>query len=483
VITLACVLIAALPLAEDPKPPDTPAGRQLAACLTAFNSGDADAWRAFISEHFSLEALEREGVDDRLSSFAFVHQDTGGLQLASIESSADHEVVASFRMANGGDDRIRIKLTVEPGPPHGIASVQINRLRTPPSDDPKPKLSDERIAAEVDALIDRLVAADRFSGAVLVVHDGRTIYERAAGDASKAYGVPNRIDTKFNLGSMNKMFTAVAIAQLAEAGKLSYDDPTAKHLPDFPNPEAAGKITIRHLLTHSSGLGSYFGEEWEQRKAKLRSVSDFMAFAADDPLEFQPGERFGYSNTGFLVLGAIVEAASGEDYFTYVKGHIHGPAGMADTDAYELDRETPNLAVGYTRQGLDGKFQPGPWRNNVFLHVIKGGPAGGGYSTAPDLAKFAEALLGGKLVSPSTLEALTSRQIEAGPGGPGGAYGYGFMIDKRRGHRFFGHGGGFPGISSQLDVFPELGYTVVVLSNYDMGAFPVVDALRDLIAR
>jgi CubicO group peptidase (beta-lactamase class C family) len=165
-----------------------------------------------------------------------------------------------------------------------------------------------------------------------------------------------------------------------------------------------------------------------------------------------------------------------------VKENIYEPAGMTDTDAYELDRETPNLAVGYTRIGTDGKLHPGEWRNNIFLHVIKGGPAGGGYSTAPDLARFGQALRGGKLLKAASVETLTTEKIKS-EGVPDEGYGYGFGISKIREHPIVGHGGGFPGISCSLDLFTDLGYTAVVLSNYDEGARPIVDKLRDLIAR
>ena len=236
------------------------------------------------------------------------------------------------------------------------------------------------------------MAADLFSGSVVVAHDGKPILSRAYGLASRAHDVPNRTNTKFNLGSMNKMFTGVAVAQLAEKGRLAFTDPIGKHLTDYPNKAVAEKVTLHHLLTHTSGVGDYFNDKYmEAAKDRFRTVQDFFPLFVDKPLEFEPGAKFRYSNAGFMILGAVIEKVSGQSYFDYVRDHVYQPAGMADTDAYEMDQDTPNLATGYRRTNLYGQPEVGPRRNNLFLHVFKGGPAGGGFSTAEDLIRFAAA--------------------------------------------------------------------------------------------
>src|SRR5262249_4825572 len=161
----------------------------------------------------------------------------------------------------------------------------------------------------------------------------------------------NRIDTKFNLGSMNKMFTAVAIAQLVERGKLSFDDPLSKFLPDFPDKESAEKIKIKQILTHTAGLGGYFSQKFiESSRDRFRTVDDMMKLAKEEKLQFEPGSKWQYSNTGFLVLGAVVEKVSGQSYYDYVRENIYRPAGMTNSDCYELDRVNTNLAVGYEKE-------------------------------------------------------------------------------------------------------------------------------------
>lgn len=274
---------------------------------------------------------------------------------------------------------------------------------------------------------------------------------------------------------MNKMFTAVAICQLAEHGKLAFTDTVGQHLSDFPNKAAIDKVTIHHLLTHTSGMGDYFNATFQAAsRERFRKVSDYLPLFAAEPLAFEPGARFQYSNGGFLVLGAIVEKVSGQDYFAYVREHIYEPAGMVHSDAYELDRDTPNLAYGYTTA------EDGTRRNNLYLHVIKGGPAGGGYSTVEDLTGFATALREQKLLGAQQTDALLSGKVETSF--QTAKYAYGFFAEDIDGERVVGHGGGFPGISSQLDIYLDSGYTVAVMANTDPpAAQSVTNKLRELL--
>jgi CubicO group peptidase (beta-lactamase class C family) len=191
-----------------------------------------------------------------------------------------------------------------------------------------------------------------------------------------------------------------------------------------------------------------------------------------ESLQFEPGTRWSYSNTGMLVLGKVIESASGSDYFEYVREHIYKPAGMTNSDAYDLDRVNRNLAVGYeAEQTPDGP----QYRNNIFMHVIRGGPAGGGYSTVEDLTRFAEALKGGKLLRQENVKLLTTPKPELSSPN----YGFGFGVEE--GGRIVGHSGGFPGINSQLDIYVGDDYTVAVMSNYGNGAQPVIQKARTLI--
>lgn len=343
---------------------------------------------------------------------------------------------------------------------------------------PAATVSDSEVAGGVDAFIKGLVAEDKFSGAVLVARDGRPIFRNAYGLANKEFDVPNKVNTKFNVASMGKMFTGVAVAQLAERGKLSFDDPIAKHLPDYPR-EVAGQVTVHHLLTHTSGMGSYWKPEFhEANHARFRAVRDYFPLFVNDPLTFKPGERWGYSNAGFMVLGAIVERVSGQSYFNYVKEQVFVRAGMSDTDYYEADKVTANLATGYTKQN---RYLPESkdWTNNVFISPVKGGPAGGGYSTVEDMLRFDAALRTHKLLSPKYTDLVLTGKVEYRPNA---SYAYGFANDSVGGERIVFHDGGANGISAEFDMYPDAGYTIVVLSNYDHpAARPVVKKIQEIL--
>jgi len=317
----------------------------------------------------------------------------------------------------------------------------------------------------VRAEIKRLGTSGEFSGVVLVRKGGKTILHEAYGLASIEYNAPNRIDTRFNLASVGKMFTAVAIAQLVEQGKLKWTDTLSKVLPDYPNKAQASRITIHQLLTHTSGLGLYWDSLFKGNWTAVRTVSELVPFFATDSLQFAPGKGWYYSNTGFAVLSLVVEKVSGEDYFAYLQKHIFVPLGMKGTDYAALDDPIPNKATGYFREGPNA-----PLKNNLFTHTVKGGGAGGGWSTSSDLATFAEAYMSGKLFSKAILAEMTKPHaaLPPPPGGGGGgtsSYGYGTFVNIRDGKTVWGHTGGFPGIMTILNMYPQTGDVMVMQSN------------------
>lgn len=334
--------------------------------------------------------------------------------------------------------------------------------------------------AEIQAYLDSLAAEDKLSGVVVVAKDGKPIASKAAGLADKATGAPIRLDTKFNLGSLNKMFTSVAIAQLAQEGRLKFDDTIAKHLPDYPNKEVANKVQIHHLLTHTSGMGAYFNERFWAQRDKLRTVADHLPLFADEPLAFEPGAEFRYSNAGFTVLGAIIEKITGQEYHAYVRDRIYEPAGMVNTGFYEPGEKIENLAVGYTRMSPDGKPTEQLVANTDKIEV-RGGPAGGGYTTADDLLRFHAALRDFKLLNREYTELVTTGKIDVG--GQIGRYAYGFGEKTVDGKRIVGHNGGLPGIAAHFGMFPETGHTTIVLMNVDPpNMMPVIQRLHQLVA-
>lgn len=299
-------------------------------------------------------------------------------------------------------------------------------------------------AAQITAAVDKAVAEDRFSGVVMLAKDGTPVLSQAWGMADPTKGIANRPDTKFNLGSINKFFTHVAIGQLAAAGKLSLNDTIRKHLPDYPSP-VADKITIEQLLQHRSGLGDIFGPKFLAAHASLRTLSDYLPLFADKPLEFEPGTDQRYSNAGFVVLGLIIEKISGQSYYDYVRDHITKPAGMNDTASYAIDEKVPNRAIGQTKRGPEGPLPER--RSNIGTLPARGSSAGGGYSTAADLLRFSQALLADKLLPKRWTDWLFTGNFDV------------------TGKRNIGVAGGSPGVNAVLEIEPP--YTLIVLSNYD----------------
>ncbi len=335
------------------------------------------------------------------------------------------------------------------------------------------KLSDKEIVERLKMYMEKVVEADEFSGSVIVAKNGTPLFKKAYGLASKSYLVPNKVDTKFNIASMGKMFTGVAIAQLAQQGKLSFDDPVGKYLSsDWIKPELGDKIQIQHLLTHTSGFGTYFRKMYTQIKQPFfRNIDDYKILIADETPAFEPGTRWSYSNTGMLLLGVVIEKVTGESYFDYIRDHIYATAGMLNSDAYDKDIPLNNRASGYKKEGVQ-------WRSIPFTRMLKGGPSGGGLSTIEDLLKFDIALRAYRLLSPEYTEIV----LTAKPDINSTHYGYGFFVSKGDVGRIAEHGGDGTGISSQFKMYLDTGYTVAVLSNYHRpAAKSVVDAIYQLL--
>jgi CubicO group peptidase (beta-lactamase class C family) len=456
--------------------PATPVGKVAASLFLALNSGESQEMLRFIQANYSEQALKETAPEQLLAFFNRLYRQTGGLEAMQIaHESNDRFLVLDVKSKQNGH-WARMFFVLNGAQAGKLAEVGLFPIRDPQAEKADAwshtRLSEAEVVKEIARHVEKEVAEDRFSGVVLVSKRGRNIFNRAYGMAEKGFSVPNRPDTKFNLGSMNKMFTSVAIAQLVEAGKLSYQDTLAKVLPEYPNKQVAETVTIHQLLTHTAGLGDFFDNpEFRPHRERYQTPRDYFPLFANNPLRFAPGSRFSYSNAGFIVLGAVVEKVSGESYLDYVRAHIFRPAGMLNTDSYELTEVVPNLAVGY------GRFEDDPMgieprRSNVAFLPWKGSPAGGGYSTAPDLLKFAQALQTNKLVNAQLTELITSPKTPM-TGAPRPAkYAYGFAIEDVSGKEIRGHSGGGSnsGVNSSMEIFWDGSYTVIVLGNYDAPA-------------
>jgi len=455
--------------------PEGPTGARIRAFLDVINSGSADRIKRFLNEECAKEFREMVPLGDHISTALGFLRDTGGVEFHSIRTYTPERPGATVVIVKDRALGNWWGLTFRFGeaPNFLVAGLRMGPARSP-SGAAGPALTEKEAVDEIRALMAGLKKNDWYSGTVLVAKGADVLVTDFAGEASKAFHVPNNIDTKFNLGSMNKMFTSTAISRLVEAGKLSFDDPISRYLDETWLPKAVtDAITVRHLITHTSGLGSYFNEVYDRSsRALFRKLDDYKPLIKDDRPAFTPGEKFQYSNTGMFLLGVIIEKVTGEDYFEHIRKAIYAPAGMANSDCYEMDYPVENLAIGYSPDFTS----PYKWQNNLYKHVLKGGPAGGGFSTVKDLHGFALALLGGKLVSKRMLELMWTDF-------KGANYGYGFTVVRSPMGKAVGHSGGFPGINSQLDIYVDSGYIVAAMCNYDNGASPLANKIGTILAR
>jgi CubicO group peptidase (beta-lactamase class C family) len=312
----------------------------------------------------------------------------------------------------------------------------------------------------LSARADQLAHDDEFSGAVLVAKDGAVRFSRAYGLADRERGIANTLRTRFRIGSMNKMFTAVAILQLAEDGKVKLTARLGTYLPDYPNRDVTTKVTIHQLLTHTGGTGDIFGPDFDAHRKELRTLADYVKLYGKRGLEFEPGSSWAYSNYGFILLGVVIERVTGQSYYDYVQAHVYARAGMTRSGSVPEGQAVPDRSIGYMKP-------PGTteWVPNTGTLPYRGTSAGGGYATVEDLARFAHALLSHELLSPDSTKLLITGKEEIAPGV---RYAYGFEDARDAGGSgSVGHGGGAPGMNGDLKIYPKSGYAVAVLANLD----------------
>jgi Beta-lactamase len=299
------------------------------------------------------DPARRPPTEARMDVSAWAGQ-TVRLRLATTDNQGPLRVgVDNIRFRRTGDADGRVELLATPRPSSAVDLV-LHRL------------PQAQALAALSAHAAERARAGEFAGAVLVARHGKVLLEDAWGRADRKAGVANTPATRFRIGSMNKMFTAVATLQLVEAHKLALDDPIGKHLPDYPNKEVAAKVTVRHLLTHTGGTGDIFGPEFDQHRLQLREHRDYLKLYGRRGLTQEPGSRFEYSNYGFVLLGALIEGVTGGSYDDYVRDHVFRPAGMRSTGSLPEAVDVPDRAVGYLRPSPGGAWEPNtdtlPWR-------------------------------------------------------------------------------------------------------------------------
>ncbi|HTV20289.1 MAG TPA: alpha/beta fold hydrolase [Polyangiaceae bacterium] len=452
-----------------PTPVQRPTEAALRAQLAAVARGEPDYDRMVPALAEEIRARRGAGrVAARLGaprSVVFAEQRSG----VDVYDVTSENGFARWRIALAPDGKVetlRFQVLEKPPAPPGDAE------RAAPHAEPGPPGDAERAAA-IDAWLAR--EGDAFSGAVLVARGGVPIYQKAVGLADREHSRANTLGTRFRIASMTKMFTAVAVLQLVQAGKLRLDAPLGTYLPDYPNQDIARKVTLDHLLTHTGGTGDVFGAELAAR-GPTPSLREYVAAQGARAPRFEPGSRYEYSNYGFVLLGRVIEVASGQSYYDYVARHVFAPAGMAHSDFATIDDASEERAVGYTRYRAGEASEASPDAGAGAALVSnrprleqRGTPAGGAWSTLGDLLAFANALEGHRLLDERHTELATTGKV---PTPDGGRYAYGFSDGTPLpGLRCIGHNGGSAGASARMRICraPDdpSSQVVIVLSNLD----------------
>lgn len=333
----------------------------------------------------------------------------------------------------------------------------------------QPAANPRDVSASLRSYFEQQAASGAFSGAVIVARNGRPLFEGAYGAANVETGARNALDTRFNLASLGKALTQVAIWQLVQAGRIDLDRTVGHYLPDYPNEAVRTRVTLRQLLTMRSGVGSYWNDRFAARRTAIRTIDDYLALFATDPLEFEPGTSELYSNGGYIILGKIIETVSGMSYADYIARHVTGPAGMRDAGFFAIDEQVDRLAIGYTTESGPNEAPPrvrhgdtsGPAsapRPNSDQLPGRGLSAGGGYASVQDFLRFDQALRGRRLLD-AEHSALHLGEAFANGGVSG------FV-------------GGFPGANTMFGMYGD-GTTIIVFANRDAPA--AMDATMAII--
>lgn len=398
--------------------PDDTAKTRALELLDVLKTRDEPKIRSFIERSLFADALKNESVADRTAAMFQVALAIRGASLVGWEQMSQYRGRLIFHNELF-DRRQAFVVTVGGGPPYPIG--EWSQPRDMPSSE-QPVTTDEQVVEKLKTFVERLAKYEYFSGTLLVVRGDKPVLSGAYGLAERNFQIPNQLNTKFQLASMTKMLTAVAIGQLVEQGKLSLEDPLSKFVHDAPGGDS---IRVKHLLSHTAGLADLFDGSnfFTKNPRNYRSMADYLRQDKVSPPAAAPGANWSYSNLGYLYLGLIVENASGEDYYDYVTNHIFKPAGMLNSGFWDFDYPVSNMAYPYEFRFIRGK---GGYRNMSYQTGMRGTSFGGAISTVEDLDKLARALRAGVILKPSTLVTFISPKPELNSP----FYGYGFFFER-----------------------------------------------------
>lgn len=455
--------------------PENDLGKIIKTFISVINTSATDSVSIFVNEYLAKDLGSVGGKlwtsENYISLFQNLKRDGGTITPINIMQNGDENYLAVMFSTSAANKMVGIEFIKNNGE-NILRSLETHVMGNPqkPYEWPNGMLDNNEIANAIDEKVQKDLAEGLFSGNVLIAKGDNILLEKSYGYSNFEKQIPNDSNTRFHTGSLGKMITATAIAQLVENGKLKFSDTLGTILKDYPNSEAAKKITIDELLTHTSGIADPF--ELGRRKLGVdysTPKSNFQLFA-DAPLTMKPGTRHAYSNANYAVLAAIVEEISGKSFENYIEENIFKLAGMRVGNPNEY-KNLPR-AVRYSHSAVNDPLALRPLSPVVdSANDIQFEYSGycNGYLTAGDVFKFMYSLKEGKLVSKKMVELITTRRVNVEEGMPV-KYAYGFYDANMWGVNMRGHsgGGGNSGIGAEAEMLWDNNYYIIVLGNCDL---------------
>jgi CubicO group peptidase (beta-lactamase class C family) len=447
------------------------------AFVAAMNASDRATLEAFARDHLESRVAREGHAGGFAERMIETRAELGPIERHAVQVLRGGALVFVYcKHATGGSWQ-NYQFRVVAGDDHRLQLV-FRAVAVEPLERPSAPLASEEAGRWLRQFQASLEQQQPFSGVALVRSRGKEAYSLVKGTADASKGSPVTRQSRFGMASGSKMFTAVAILQLAQRGRLSLGDPLARHLPGFANRGFAQRTTLHQLLTHTAGAGNYWDDAYEREWGSITELRQMLPFVLTH-LGASPAGEFSYSNSGYVLLGLVIEAVSGTSYYDYVRQNLLEPAGMASTGFPLRTDPTPHQALPYEPEMDAGAVKPG-----VYVPVTlgaRGSSAGGASTTVDDLLRFVDALRGGTLLDATHLDLMTRGHVSYG--GPDSWYGYGTIVDRDRGVQSWGHGGMAPGTHFELKVYPDRDAVMVVMSNYNTIAGPEMASALDHLVR
>jgi CubicO group peptidase (beta-lactamase class C family) len=437
--------------------------------VEGINTADAALREAISKEVYAPATLEKIGIQRIVAHFQKLREIYAPLEyhhserLEFAKPGGTTYVLHVYARKQGEVMWSDFQFYLEPTPPHRVDKLAFIAEVAEPIALPNGSIEQRETLDWLRGYVEKLERENDLSGSILIAKGDKVLFEKHWGFAGLENARKISAETLFGLASGSKMFTATAILQLVEQGKLKLTDKLTDYFPDFPNRAWAEQVTLKHLLSHTSGIAEYWTAENEPAMLRFEHWHEYLPLIYKEGFRFEPGTESYYSNSNFMLLGAIVEQASGQDYYQYIGAHILKKAGMARSGFFDHGNGDLPLALPYARQ------EGGGWKNNRTKQFKKGSPAGGCYSNAFDMLLFCKALKNNKLINPESLKLMTTDWTtgvkDAQP------YGLGLILERHAQEPTYGHGGTAGGVNFEFRYFPLMDIALIIFNNQNNGAY------------